>query len=518
MSLLLIVDDDPAIVSLFRHIFTGSEIEVLAVGSAAEALEFARQRRPDTVVLDVVLPDANGLEVLEQLKTIDRQLPVVIMTRARDSQTAILAMQQGAIDYLVKPVDVGALNKVIRQSLEVRRLMVEPIEIESKVSSSGASLIGSCDGMQEVYKAIGRVASQNLSVLIRGESGTGKELVARAIFQNGPRKHKPFIAINCAAIPEALLESELFGHEKGAFTGADRKRIGKLEQCDGGTLFLDEIGDMSSPLQSKLLRVLQEKRYERVGGTETLTADVRILAATHRDIDVMFEQGKFREDLYYRLNGFTIQLPPLRERQSDLELLIEHFRVTANFELGKQIASVDPEAIRILKTYHWPGNVRQLQSVMHQAVVQSSGSVLIADFLPPAIRISVGASSLGDASPASPIDDPLAPKADAHRRATGRSAGIDRRESGGDGIGGGSGDEGGAGEESVASVIERHLGRHSPTLYDDVIDEVERLLIARVLNESGGNLSESARRLGITRTTLRSKINKLGIGIRRIAE
>ena len=223
---------------------------------------------------------------------------------------------------------------------------------------------------------------QNISVLIRGESGTGKELVARAIYQNGLRKDKPFLAINCAAIPESLLESELFGHEKGSFTGADRKRIGKIEQCNGGTLFLDEIGDMDALLQSKLLRVLQEKSFERVGGNETLEADVRILAATHRNIEQMCADGSFREDLFYRLNGYTIKLPRLCERGGDIELLIEFFRQTANQELGKNIMRVDAKAIEALKSYDWPGNVRQLQSVIHQAVLQSNGTVLLADFLP----------------------------------------------------------------------------------------------------------------------------------------
>ena len=309
MSVLLVVDDEPAITSLFEHIFNGSDIKVVSATSAKAGLELIAERGPDAVMLDIVLPDGNGLEVFEEIKRSDPHLPVVIMTGGRDSQTAIQAIQNGAMDYLVKPLDVGSLNKVVRQALEVRRLVTETIELApEQVSFSGSSMIGSSPAMQEVYKAIGRVASQNISILIRGESGTGKELVARAIFQSGPRKDKPFIAINCAAIPEALLESELFGHEKGAFTGADRKRIGRIEQCDGGTLFLDEIGDMEAPLQSKLLRVLQEKRFERVGGSETLTADVRILAATHRDIESMCADGKFREDLYYRLNGYTIKL------------------------------------------------------------------------------------------------------------------------------------------------------------------------------------------------------------------
>ncbi len=498
---LLVVDDEPAVIALFEHIFTGPEINILSTDTAEAAVRLVAERKPDSLVLDAMLPDGDGLAVFERIKRIDPQLPVVIMTGGRDSQTVIQAMQLGALDYLVKPLDVRSLNKVVRRALEVRRLMVEPVEMEAdhQAPTSASLMIGCCPAMQEVYKAIGRVASQNISVLIRGESGTGKELVARAIYQNGPRKDKPFLAINCAAIPEALLESELFGHEKGAFTGADRLRIGKIEQCHGGTLFLDEIGDMDAPLQSKLLRVLQEKQFDRVGGNAPLTADVRILAATHRNIETMCQQGKFREDLFYRLNGYTIHLPPLRQRDGDIDLLIEFFRRTANAELNKNILRIDPHAIEILKQYHWPGNVRQLQSVIHQAVVQSSGTVLLADFLPSleshAVAPDAGISS--DSQPAATGLDGDAAKT-SNSQATAYFPALDG--------------------ESVAQLISRHAGSYSPTLYDDVIEDVERQLIARVLAESAGNQTQAAHRLGISRTTLRSKVEKLGIGIRHVIE
>lgn len=490
---LLVVDDEPAILGLFEHIFAGSNIDVVSAKTAAAALEQIAKSSPDAVMLDVMLPDGDGLEAFERIKQVDSQLPVVIMTGGRDGLTAIKAMQQGAMDYLVKPLDVRSLNKVVRRALEVRRLMVEPVALATENAPvSSSSMIGCSPAMQEVFKAIGRVAAKNISVLIRGESGTGKELVARAIFQNGLRKDRPFVAINCAAIPEALLESELFGHEKGAFTGADRKRIGKIEQCDGGTLFLDEIGDMEPPLQSKLLRVLQEKQFERVGGSETIEADVRILAATHQGIEEMCAQGKFREDLYYRLNGYTICLPPLRERAGDIELLIEYFRLTANQALDKDIARVDPAAIEILKSYSWPGNVRQLQSVIHQAIVQSSGSVLLPDFLP---RLG----SKGESTATNERESETQPnEADT---AVAMVAQLPESSA-----------------ESIGELIARHRTHHSPTLYDDVIEEVERQLIAEVLNDCGGNLTVAAKQLGITRTTVRSKINKLGIGIRRVVE
>lgn len=493
---LLVVDDEPAVIALFRHVFVNSGIEILNADTGGRALEAVKNGQIDAVMLDVVLPDQDGLEVFRKIKSIDAQLPVVVMTGGRDSQTAIQAMQLGALDYLLKPLDVRSLNKVVRQALDVRRMMVETVEIDAteQPAVSPSSMIGCSEGMQEVYKAIGRVASQNISVLIRGESGTGKELVARAIFQNGSRSDKPFLAINCAAIPEALLESELFGHEKGAFTGADRQRIGKIEQCNGGTLFLDEIGDMDATLQSKLLRVLQEKQFERVGGNEVLTADVRILAATHRNIEQLCTEGKFREDLFYRLNGYSIKLPPLRERGEDIELLIDYFRKAANAELGKELKSVDPEAIAKLKQYDWPGNIRQLQNVIDQSVLQSHGTVLLADFLPAIVAENETSPGL------TPVESG---KVDLQAETT--DANFDPYS-----------DQ--RGDESLPSLVQRHLTGSSPTLYDDVIEEVERRLLAEMLEQCNGNQTEAAKRLGITRTTVRSKVNKLGIGIRRVVE
>ncbi len=498
MSVLLVVDDEPAVIALFTHIFRETNILIEGASTVREALAIIEECPPDAVMLDVVLPDGNGLDAFRQMHEANPQVPVVMMTAGGDSETAIQAMQMGAMDYLIKPLSVNELEKIVRRAIEVRRLMSESVKLEPEASSgSQSALIGRCAEMQKVYKSIGRVASQNISVLIRGESGTGKELVARAIFQFSPRKDKPFLAVNCAAIPDALLESELFGHEKGAFTGADRRRIGKFEQCHGGTLFLDEIGDMDAQLQSKLLRVLQEKNFQRVGGTETITADVRVVAATHRNLEQMCSQQKFREDLFYRLNGFTIQLPPLRERESDLELLVEFFLHHANEELSKKITRLEPAALEKLRNYPWPGNVRELQSVVRQAMVQSSGSILLADFFPDLSDEAVGNSSF---SADYPLEEPVAivpiPLPNHERPIVSRTDAA----------------------ETVEQLIDRHRVANSTTLYEDVVDEVERKLIAVVLDESNGNQSEAAKRLGITRTTLRTKINKLGIGIRRVVD
>ena len=495
MSVLLVVDDEPAVIALFAHIFRDSGIEVLAANSVESALAQMHRGKPDAVMLDVILPDGNGMAAFKKMQEIDPHVPFVIMTTGGDSDSAIQAMQLGAMDYLIKPLDVSVLNRVVRRAIEVRRLVAEPVQLEPESTAySSSAIIGRYAEMQKVYKAIGRVASQNISVLIRGESGTGKELVARAVFQFSERKHKPFLAVNCAAIPEALLESELFGHEKGSFTGADRKRIGKFEQCDGGTLFLDEIGDMDSQLQSKLLRVLQEKQFQRVGGNETLEADVRVVAATNKNLEQMCNEGLFREDLFYRLNGFTIQLPPLRARKEDIDALIEFFRHQVNEEMGKKISRVEPEAAQILKTYSWPGNIRELQSVMRQAIVQSSGSVLLADFLPDVVRRREPDSDMVSAektdSTMVEIDKNFQP---------GKLPSVKT-------------------EESVDQLIRRHCSISTPTLYDNVIEEIERRLIAAVLEETGGNQTEAAKRLGITRTTVRSKVNKLRIGIRQVVD
>jgi two-component system nitrogen regulation response regulator GlnG len=319
--------------------------------------------------------------------------------------------------------------------------------------------------MQEAYKAIGRVADQAFPVLITGESGTGKELVARAIYQHGPRAKAPFLALNCAAIPENLLESELFGHEKGAFTGADRRRIGKFEQASGGTLFLDEIGDMTPLTQTKILRVLQGQEFERVGGNEPIRADVRVVAATNRDLEKMVAEGTFRGDLYYRLNVYTIRLPPLRDRGDDLPLLVTHFVRRFGRDLGKEVREVSPEAMDLLRRYPWPGNVRELQSVVKQTLLETTGPVVLPEFLPATVR-----------------------------RGDGGTAGEAAFDFGG-----------------LTAYVEDQLKGGATTLYADYQRLTDRHLLALVLRHTGGNLSQASRHLGITRATLRTKLAALGL-------
>src|SRR5438094_1009986 len=385
MPHVLLIDDDPDLIAeQVSQTFPSPRHRVVVKRTGAEGLQHVRAGPPDVILLDLGLPDQSGLEVYQQIRRIDARIPVIFVTIAKTADAAIEAMKQGAYDYLFKPLDPHQLKRVVGEALEVARRMREPAVLAETAPDQDVdgAIVGSCPAMREVYKAIGRVTAQNVPVLITGESGTGKELVARAIYQHGPRAKAPFLALNCAAIPENLLESELFGHEKGAFTGADRKRIGKFEQCHGGTLFLDEIGDMPMALQAKILRLLQEQSFERVGGNETVRTDVRLIAATHRDLKAWSAEGKFRPDLYYRLGVFTIHLPPLRERGDDLPMLVQHYLRRFSRDLGREVQEVAPEALERLRNYPWPGNIPELQSVLEQALLQASGAVLLPAFLP----------------------------------------------------------------------------------------------------------------------------------------
>jgi nitrogen regulation protein NR(I) len=473
MPSVLVVDDSPSSVRILRSALEGIGCEVLSASSAAEGLDVIARHHPDVVILDVVLPDQSGLVSVEQIQRLDARLPVIFITASGTSHTAIEAMKKGAFDYLLKPLDVTQVRQLVEQALKIRRFMHVPVrvsELDQHDSTEGDLLMGHCPAMQEVYKAIGRVAQQNIAVLIRGENGTGKELVARAIYQHGPRSKGHFLAVNCAAIPESLLESELFGHEKGAFTGAVSRRIGKFEQCHGGTLFLDEVGDMTPLMQSKVLRVLQDKKFERVGGTETIESDIWIVAATNRDLEAMVADGQFRADLYFRLNGFPINLPPLRERGSDIPLLVEHFLNLFSRELGKPATEVSSEAMDLLMNYWWPGNVRELQSVLRQAMLQATSPVLLPEFLPIQLRRSMHselAVSSNETSPTHPLE----------------------------------------------VFFGQEIQRGTQSLYADTTALVERMLLTRVLRHTRGNQSHAAKILGITRGSLRNKIREHGIRI-----
>ncbi|HEY1186998.1 MAG TPA: sigma-54 dependent transcriptional regulator [Gemmata sp.] len=473
MPTLLLIDDEPVIQHAFRKAFHPPEYETLTARTAADGLALLADRKPDAVVLDVHLPDADNLQAFDRIKSADARVPVILVTGHGTTDLAIEAMKRGAFDYLLKPLRYDQLRDLVARACASSRMMTVPAVVADAeaVPDRADALVGRCEGMQEVYKAIGRVAPTDATVLILGESGTGKELVARAIYQHSKRAEQPFLAINCGAIPETLVESELFGHEKGAFTGAERRRIGKFEQCSGGTIFLDETGELPLLAQVKLLRLLQEQRFERVGGNETVQTNVRIIAATNADLEQQVAAGRFRSDLYFRLKVFTIHLPPLRERGSDVELLTDYYLVRFGRELGRPTPIAPPETRAALRAHRWPGNVRELQSVLHQAAIQSGGSVILPEHLSIAVK----------PPPVAPAEPPTG---------TAERPALDWDR----------------------FVVER-LDSESNDLYAECLAVMERQLLVRVLQRTGGNQLRAAERLGITRSSLRHKLRVLGLSV-----
>ncbi len=489
MPTLLIVDDEPAIQHAFARAFRGADLTLKSAHTAAEALAVVASQPPDVIVLDVQLPDASGLETFHRIRALDERLPVVIVTGHGTTELAIEAMKEGAFEYILKPLELGELRELIARAVRTSLLMRVPATLPSRDAPAelGDVLVGRSPAMQEVYKQIGRVARQDVTVLVLGESGTGKELVARALYQHSKRAAKPFLAINCAAIPENLIESELFGHERGAFTGAERKRIGKFEQCSGGTIFLDEVGDMPVLTQAKMLRLLQDQSFERLGGSETIRTDVRLVAATNVDLERAVESGRFRRDLYFRLNVFTIKLPPLRERADDLQLLVEHYVPRFAELLEKSVQSVDPLATAALRAYPWPGNVRELQSVLKQALLQMRGSVLMREDLP-----LLGGSA---------AFEPVALPGTAPPTPIGESPGATAPPT--------------SGAFDWDQFVAERIAAGNETLYADSLERMEREVLVRVLRHTSGNQLKAAAILGITRGSLRTKIRALGISIGR---
>jgi len=467
MSSLLIIDDEPNVCYSLQRALESPTLKVSSAGTAREGIQSIRDNTPDAVILDVRLPDMTGLEAYSMIRQIDARLPVIVITAHGTTDTAIEAMKLGAFEYLLKPLDLDQLGNVVDRAIHASQISRLPaIYVAAEESQvEGDQLVGSSAPMQDLYKSIGRIAPQDVTVLILGESGSGKELVARAIYQHSRRSQSPFLAINCAAIPEPLLESELFGHERGAFTGADRRRVGKFEQAHGGTVFMDEVGDMTPGTQAKLLRLLQEKQFERVGGNATMQSDTRIIAATNQDLESLTVAGRFRQDLFYRLNVLTIHIPPLRERIEDIPLLLEYFLRRMNRELDRHVQTVSPEAMELLMRHSWPGNVRELQSAVKYALVHTAGDVLTPDCLPPHLLET-----------ASPVELQAAEQS------------VDF---------------------AVARMVQETLSRKSGNIYYLVQATVDRVVLSEVLQHVKGNQVEAADLLGISRTTLRSKLRSL---------
>ena len=464
MNTILVIDDDDQLRRSFEKLLTEEGYKVLSAASAEAGLQTVKDSSPDLVILDIRLPGMNGLEAFERLHSQEPKLPVIIMTAYGTTETAIKATRMGAFDYILKPFDIPDMLANIRKALNAGRFMRTPVALNTTPDKADRdAIIGSSPAMQEVYKAIGRVAATDATVLIRGESGTGKELAARAIYQHSQRANRPFLVINCVAIPETLLESELFGYEKGAFTGATHRKIGKIEQANGGTIFLDEIGDMPIKLQAKILRLLQEKCVERLGGRETIGVDVRIIAATNRDLEQMMADTSFREDLYYRLKVVTIWLPPLNQRVEDIEPLAQYYLARHAAELGLEAPPITKEALATLRQLPWPGNVRELANTIQKALIFNRGVPLRSEDILSAAK-EHGVSKPGDA------------------------AGSD---------------------DNLRKWVRQQIRNiQSDRLFEESVDRFSALLINEALNFTDGNRSRAARLLGISRPTLHAKIDK----------
>jgi nitrogen regulation protein NR(I) len=460
---ILLVEDDPAIVTTLRHVLADDGYEVAVEKTGDGGLARAQAGSFDAVITDLKLPGLDGLELVRKLRVARPRLPILMMTAHGTTETAIEATQSGAYDYLLKPFEMPELLQLVRRAVAASRLMSEPVQL-GLGGPSPAAIVGNSRAMQAIYKEIGRIAAKPVSVLIRGETGTGKELIARAIYQYSNRANAPFVAINCAAIPETLLESELFGHERGAFTGAESRRIGRFEQADHGTIFLDEIGDMTPRTQVKLMRVLQEKCLQRLGGKETVPVDVRVIAATHRDLETAIKQNQFREDLFYRISVVVLNLPPLRERKDDIPELILYFLRKYAPEFSVPNPSIHPEAVGLLQNQSWPGNVRELENITRKMLLLAQSYTISADHA----RTALARAEL----PVSEAEKPLRACAD----------------------------------ELLAAAQRGELANVHARLHETA----DRVLLTRAIELTRGNQAMAARWLGISRLTLREKLIQFG--------
>ncbi len=455
-ALVFVVDDDPAAAQLIARWLDAAGFQPEIHPSAESLLQAFKRSLPDAVCLDLGLPGMSGNDALRVIRRHHRTVPVIVMTAERDPSTVVSTMQDGAYDYLAKPLDRTKVSASVRNAVDSHRLQTQVQQLQRDAEQDGfGDILGGSNAMRGLFRQLDRVAASDITVLIQGESGTGKELVAQAIHDHSARSSGPLIAVNCAAIPQSLQDAELFGHEKGAFTGADRMRPGRFEQADGGTLFLDEVAELSPELQAKLLRVLQERRFERVGGTKTLSTDFRLVAATHRNLAKMVEDGEFRQDLFFRLAVLELSVPPLRDRVGDVDFLAAQFIQTLAAETGRTVPRLSPALQAVLRAYAWPGNVRELRNVLQRAMVVCEGDTLDLADLPPRVHASA------EVSKAVAVAD------------TGETAAVVAR--------GGS------------------------------LADIERAAIEEALRATGGNLSEVTRRLGIGRATLYRRLKKYGI-------
>jgi DNA-binding NtrC family response regulator len=470
MTTILIIDDDDQLRKSFTKLLTEEGYEPKSAASGEAGLRIIEEKVPDVVILDMRLPGMNGFETFQAIHEMEPKLPVIIMTAFGTTETAIEATKMGAFDYILKPFDIPEMLVVIKQALDASRFMRSPVDMGPIPEKSFRdAIIGRSRPMQEVYKTIGRVSETEATVLIRGESGTGKELVARAVYHHSTRADRPFLVINCVAIPETLLESELFGYEKGAFTGAIHRRIGKIEQANDGTVFLDEIGDMPLSIQAKILRLLQEKSIERLGGRSTIPVNVRIIAATNRDLESAIVQGRFREDLYYRLKVVAIFLPSLQDRTEDIPALTDYFLARFSLEAKVENPGITKNAKAMLAATPWKGNVRELANTIQKALIFNRGAPISQEDILQAIN----------------------------DRNTGNAIDLEK------------------GEQAIRQWVRQVLNsRSSANLFNDCLDHVSGIIISEALNITSGNRSQAAKLLGLSRPTLHSKIEKFGLELK----
>jgi two-component system nitrogen regulation response regulator GlnG len=484
-STILVIDDDAEIRYSLTRVLSSRHYRLQEAASGEQGIAMVKKEPPDLVFLDVRMGGMSGIETLQHIRAANPRQLVVLMTAFGTAQTAIEAMKYGAFDYIMKPFDpqkvLTLAENALKAHADLRAVRDQKPSINTEDYKEG--IVGSAPVMQEVFKIIGQVTASDVTVMTTGESGTGKELVARSIWKHSHRSGKPFIAVNCAAIPDNLIESELFGHEKGSFTGATGQRLGKFELCDGGTIFLDEIGDMALATQTKILRVLQAGEIQRVGGTETIKVDVRILAATNKDLEEMVKAKTFREDLYYRLNVVRIRMPPLRERAEDIPQIVDFCVQNLLKQRKARVGKVSPEAMAVLTKYRWPGNVRELENVIYRSAVIAQGDAILVKDLPAEIRGAVGedgsviASTL-PAEPAAPAGaevaaEPAAPAVPAY--------------------------------QALGSALDYVLAQLREA-DEPVLKRLEREMITRVMQAEGGDVLKAAKRLGLTKAALTKKL------------
>ena len=461
---ILLVDDDPGIVDTLSRVLTDEGYEVAVENRGDAGFTRAASESFNTVITDLKMPGLSGLELVRQLHAARPRLPIILITAFGTTQTAIEATKFGAYDYLLKPFEIPQLLDLIHRAVNSNRLMSEPVTLGEPGAARDA-IVGQSPAMQSIYKEIGRLAAKPVNVLIRGETGTGKELIARAIYQNSDRANAPFVAINCAAIPETLLESELFGHERGAFTGATGQRIGRFEQAGPGTIFLDEIGDLTPGTQAKLLRVLQERCIQRLGGRETIPVEARVLAATHHDLETAIREKLFREDLYYRLNVVAITLPALRQRKEDIPALVRYFLTKYGPELGNPSPSIHASAMEYLQFHAWPGNVRELENAVRKSLLVAQGYTVNVDHVRTALNQDVS-----------------------NQHPPGHSLG-----------------------EYIGRLLATAQRGETDEVHAQVLETAERELFRQAIVLAQGNQAKAARWLGVSRITMKAKLVQFGL-------